>query len=384
MPTNNPVTAPWTGTMDKAVQRAALQTHLALPLLTTNEILDLNTGPLLRAVLCDSRVFTRDFADTTSPHDGVTVLRSLDGFVFKARPVWNGECVEAVTNTPPSITPSLYGLAYIVGTAPDAGPFAASANAIAIAGALGWQFVPPRVGLFLLNRATGAFLHYSNASGWQPGAGALAFAAGSVAAAALRWPMGVTIQDTRNTPPGSIANAYIVGSAATGAWAGHGGKVADGTSGAWAFLVPYEGAEVWDATAKVALRYLSGLWTAQTRTGVIQKKIVKVASMTTGGGTVATPPTTTTGVMIPSSQPGDPTFKAVSARIGSTLSFTSSHGYISIHLDGGVTSIGSSQSGVPILIPVTDASPHDYRVFAHANDVASIITLVSATMEEIA
>ncbi|TZG29275.1 DUF2793 domain-containing protein [Sphingomonas montanisoli] len=56
-----------------------------------------------------------------------------------------------------------------------------------------------------------------------------------------------------NTPPAGPANGqcWIVGDAATGAWAGHGGELACRSAGGWRFVAPQPGMAVWSVADAV-------------------------------------------------------------------------------------------------------------------------------------
>jgi hypothetical protein len=67
-----------------------------------------------------------------------------------------------------------------------------------------------------------------------------------------------------NTPPGSPSDgdAYIIGAAPTGAWAGNAGKVArwSANDGAWEFYAPKNGWTVQSNSAREVYRYTGGAW----------------------------------------------------------------------------------------------------------------------------
>lgn len=64
------------------------------------------------------------------------------------------------------------------------------------------------------------------------------------------------------TPPGSPTegNLYIPASTATGAWAGHEGKIAHYTGGVWQFITPNEGLTIWIADEDVLSTYTGSSW----------------------------------------------------------------------------------------------------------------------------
>lgn len=66
----------------------------------------------------------------------------------------------------------------------------------------------------------------------------------------------------RNAPPNmpGKGEAWIVGDAAAGAWAGHVGSVAGWTGGGWRFLEPHDGWRVWSIADRCAAVYRDGVW----------------------------------------------------------------------------------------------------------------------------
>lgn len=68
------------------------------------------------------------------------------------------------------------------------------------------------------------------------------------------------VQGAADSPPTSPAegDSWIVGSAATGEWAGHAGDLAHFAGGAWLFTSPREGMAVFDASADQTTRYSNG------------------------------------------------------------------------------------------------------------------------------
>jgi hypothetical protein len=64
------------------------------------------------------------------------------------------------------------------------------------------------------------------------------------------------------TPPANPAEgqAWIVGAAATGAWAGRGGQVAGWTGGGWRYLLPFEGFRAWLVDERLTARFVGGTW----------------------------------------------------------------------------------------------------------------------------
>ncbi|HEY8354432.1 MAG TPA: DUF2793 domain-containing protein [Methylophilaceae bacterium] len=72
---------------------------------------------------------------------------------------------------------------------------------------------------------------------------------------------------TLTAPPATtesdIGKRWIIGTSATGAWAGHDGEIALCTGAdLWRFIEPREGFEGWDIGAGERVRYTSGAWVA--------------------------------------------------------------------------------------------------------------------------
>ena len=65
-----------------------------------------------------------------------------------------------------------------------------------------------------------------------------------------------------DTPPATpeAGQAWIVGTAATGAWSGKADHVAGWTGGGWRFVAPVDGMTVWVAADALAARFTSGAW----------------------------------------------------------------------------------------------------------------------------
>jgi hypothetical protein len=68
--------------------------------------------------------------------------------------------------------------------------------------------------------------------------------------------------DAPETPPAAPlpGQAWIVGAAPTGAWAGRAGQLAGWTAGGWRFIAPREGLCVWRRGAERVLRWDGAAW----------------------------------------------------------------------------------------------------------------------------
>jgi len=80
------------------------------------------------------------------------------------------------------------------------------------------------------------------------------------------------------TPPASpqAGACYLVGGAATGAWAGQDGAIAAYTGGGWRFVAPVEGAQVLDRASGQLLVRRSGAW----ESGVVRAQELRVNGLT--------------------------------------------------------------------------------------------------------
>ena len=81
-------------------------------------------------------------------------------------------------------------------------------------------------------------------------------------------------QGPLDTPPSSPTTgaSYIVGPSATGAWAGHGGKLAVCPSGGWRFIDPPLGMRVFVKSTGLVAEYRSGGW----EMGIMHAETVKI------------------------------------------------------------------------------------------------------------
>ena len=268
---------------DKSLLRSGLSLGAPLVLASTDDPRDIvatdaTTGAVLRCIIFGGMVFALDSTDTTSSHDGLSVLVSYDGKRYKRDGTNIGlpSSVLAVLNTPPT-TPAV-GDAYLVGTAPT-GAWAARANYLALRQSAGWVYVAPRVGWVLYVSGSDTFYRYTAAATWLTGFGNAALSASSVLASNMLVPPRFIIQNqTTNTPPSySPGVSYIVGSSPTGAWVGQTGKIAVGENGNWTFYTPSNGWMVWDVSTFSHSIYSSGAW-AQVASAGFSKLVVLTAT----------------------------------------------------------------------------------------------------------
>jgi hypothetical protein len=76
----------------------------------------------------------------------------------------------------------------------------------------------------------------------------------------LTHPSVVSIAVTTAPAAPMLGQCWIVGVAASGAWAGHDGDLVCWTAGGWRFVKPTEGMEVWSVAESVTVRRQGGAW----------------------------------------------------------------------------------------------------------------------------
>ncbi len=91
-----------------------------------------------------------------------------------------------------------------------------------------------------------------------------------------------------------IGQCWIVGVAATGAWAGHDGALAGWTSGGWRFSSPQDGMQVWSVADGVFVGRAAGVWLI----GVQVAKSLTVSGLQVVGAQQAAVTTPTGGAVI--------------------------------------------------------------------------------------
>lgn len=220
---------------------------------------------LTRVIVFAGRVFARDDADTTTPHDGLTTLVTQGGVRFKADGFGSGPIIRRYAvisrlSAPPG-SPAV-GDAHIV-TAPGTGAFATHVNKVATWTAAGWRFVVPRVYDEAHVSAEALIYHFNASSVWTQGSPAIVIADNSLLFTKLKHGLGLAVENqTTNTPPVSPSDgvAYIIGGSPTGAWAGHAFKIAYREAGAWLIVSPQIGWQVYDKNITAGVVYAAAGW----------------------------------------------------------------------------------------------------------------------------
>lgn len=250
---------PLASTGDQGDLREALITRTPYTFTATENpedyvAVDAGTGAIPWALVWAGRVFYFDPDDNTSPHDGLTVIVTADGYRYKTDGIAGDVLsVKSRAITAPPATPAV-GDAYLV-PAGATGDWATHPSNIAVWTARGWTYIPPQVGQLIFVEAEGGLYHYGTGGAWVAGVGSSALGAGTVRASSLiggrsHW---VVVNQTTNTPPASPANgvAYIVGPSPTGAWSGQTAKIAVWEISAWVFYTPVKGWVAFDQSQNI-------------------------------------------------------------------------------------------------------------------------------------
>lgn len=239
----------------------------------------------------DSALYMYDAADTTSAHDGSTVVVvSGRRYILQNQVIPDAFVVSVGLASPPSSL-SL-GDQYVIGSAPT-GDWASKAENVATWSRRGWIFRSPQRGQIVWNNSDNAFYHYSSGSEWVSGLGIGAIPNGSITPLKARHPFGVlVVAGVQDDPPSSIPSdgaAYIVGSAPTGVWQGEADKVAYVDNGAYVFIAAFEGASVYNQDQGQMFTYRSGAWVVTVEPPSVTKMervFQDTGANVTGGRTV--------------------------------------------------------------------------------------------------
>lgn len=271
---NHPLSTPFAtnpidgdGLDDALVERVAL---------TFDDVADIQaldlTGKATSHIIFGTSVYTYDASDTTTAHNGSTVLVTNDGKRFKNDGVRVGFAgVWAVddddTSSPPATPAS--GDAYLLPASPS-GAWSAYGKHIAIWSNGAWVYIAPRLGMLVYVDDEDAYFRY-NGSAWVAGLGSTSIAAGAIKASQLEQAYGWWVEEETATPP-SIPSAgvqYIVGTSATGAWSGEDGNIARSTGAAWEFVTAAEGMTVFNKDLGYQVAYKSGSWQVDRPSGIL-------------------------------------------------------------------------------------------------------------------
>ena len=217
-------------------------------------------------------LYARDDSDTTSSHDGVTVLVSQDGIRFKQSIMLeSARVLRSDLDTPPGSP--VIGDAYLLLPAPT-GAWAGNQNDIAVWTALGWQFITPTVGDIVYVENLDSYYRYTSGAEWLLGLGLTSVSAGSIGFRALQYPAGLVILGVLSTPPvgPTEGDLYLVGIDPTGDWVTHQNEFALWEGGAWTYVVAEEGWRVWDRSTAQLIYFDGSSWINALQTSAVARK----------------------------------------------------------------------------------------------------------------
>lgn len=237
-------------------------------------------GAVWPAVIWQEKIWFRDPTDSTSAHDGISVIVTLDGSRYKTNDVEMPRAVLSRTVTAPPGAPAL-GDAYLV-PGGATGVWAAHEDEVALYTARGWAYQIAERGHLLFIEAEGGYVHFNESDTWENGLGAYAFTDGIV------HPRHLLIRDwnvenmTTNAPPaaGPAGEQYIIGPTPTGTWATHSKKIAyrPVLDGAFVILQPFSGEEIYDKATGIRYRWTGTSW-ASTAGAIVESGAVYTADV---------------------------------------------------------------------------------------------------------
>lgn len=282
---------PSAGQPSKALVRPLLVARYPYVLTGDDDVTDLdavNDGSTIQSLVFAGKLFTLDPDDTTTAHDGVSVLVSADGKRFKLDSVAvpAASVLDRDIDDPPA-DPAL-GDAYLTSAAPT-GAWSANAEQVAIYTARGWEFIANRVGALVYVEDEDAFYRYTAAGAWAAGPGGLVVQADSVPLSALinvgRY---FRVENQTTTAPlgtAAVGVAYIIGPSATGAWAVHDAKLAVcEVVDTFTIYTPLEGWEAYDKATNTRYVYNGSAWISSLGAVVDYDSVIDDGDSSTGSG----------------------------------------------------------------------------------------------------
>lgn len=376
------------GDVDNATQRAKLaeQGIIVVDDLDAVTAEDFSIQPWAGICsLADGSLFMYDATDTTSVHDGMTVIVvSGRRYILRTEQTFEGS-VASLGDTAPPGSPSL-GDAYIIGAAPS-GDWASYGKYIAKWTARGWVYRAPAQGMVFWVVDEQTFYHYASDDTWTQGLPVGGIPDGSLSPIKFANPLAVMpVEDERNAPPASVpgaGTAYIVGSSPSGAFTGYAGHVARSNGTGYDFIAPFEGALVHNRDADALYSYRSGAWGLSVTPSAAQNFWRSSASGVDLGGVSATPETvdTISGVQGTSGNIWEVVVYLLEAAISfGGISFEIEFG---VYIDNPSTPdavivavneevTGTADLGAPftMFIEVPDSASHDISIKARRTDGA--------------
>lgn len=222
-------------------------------------------GNVWKAVIWQEVIWHRDPDDSTTDHDEMTCIVTLDGSRYKTNDVRFPEKVLSRTITEPPISGVDYGDTFLV---PEGGTedWAGKDGYRAMFTARGWKFKPPAVGelVYVADPVDLGFIHVNDQGEWEDGVGPRNLVDASVLPRHLLIRSWQVENQTTTSPPstGPAGEQYIIGPAATGDWSGHDGKIAwrPATDAAFVITTPFVGEEAFDKDLNVSVKWNGSEW----------------------------------------------------------------------------------------------------------------------------
>lgn len=222
-------------------------------------------GNVWKAVIWQEVIWHRDPDDSTTDHDELTCIVTLDGSRYKTNDVRFPEFVLSRTITEPPISGVEYGDTFLV---PEGGTedWAGKDGYRAMFTARGWKFKPPAVGelVYVADPVDLGFIHVNDQGEWEDGVGPRNLVDGSVLPRHLLIRSWQFENQTTTEPPetGPAGEQYIIGPDATGDWAGHDSKIAwrPATDAAFVITTPFVGETGFDKNLNIPIRWNGATW----------------------------------------------------------------------------------------------------------------------------
>lgn len=220
-----------------------------------------------QAIYYNGSIFKYDENDTTTAHDGLTCLKSVDNRRYKIEPQSIIKAsVDSISITSQPSSPNL-GDAYLLPVAPSGDEWASKAKHIAIYTARSWVFIPPIMGMICYVGDEDSYYRYTNTGAWVQGLGELGLANGGVKTSSLQNPFGYKVQSILNDPPNipGAGVAYIIGTTPNADWGGKQNQIAESEGILWKYFTPNEGDQVFNIATQSQTKFASGVWVTSTK-----------------------------------------------------------------------------------------------------------------------
>lgn len=262
MPTQNEIAAA-VEAQDADLMKAALVRRVGYCIAEDEDPQDfvaLDSGAVCLYLIYKGLLFELDADDSVTPHDGVSVIVTSDGYRYKTGDINYPYSILSVEENDPPGSPNI-GDALHIGSAPS-GDWVGHANEIAVYSRRGWVFFVPPEGRLFFCESDGK--HYYMDGNGDFISGIKNFAADNTIpdAAVIGWTFGRQVESqTVNDPPSSpgLGVYWIIGGAPTGDWSGHSGKVATSYDGStWTIIDPLDGFMAFDKAVGANFIYRTG------------------------------------------------------------------------------------------------------------------------------